>query len=131
MARSNLLYKVILEDLSPSCERCVGRGRLLIPNGSILPVKYECDFCSRKNLWEGIISGNLTKIDRQFLYELKLLIAGEDVIDCLITTYSTTIASFTGQIRPLESERDAEAIRAGKVWLRVCRGAERRAKVQL
>lgn len=125
MAKADLLYKEIPQSASIPSIRYAGRGRIVAPNGFGLSVKYEYEFCSRKEQLEGIVSGNLIRIDRNFFYELKLLISNQDVIDCLITTYSPKNASFTGNIRTLESERDFEVIRAAKAWHRSVRNALR------
>jgi hypothetical protein len=117
MAMSSLIYKkAVFEDPSIPSEHYAGRGRIVAPNGFSLSVKYQCDFCSSKNIWEGIFSGHLIDIEQHFFSELKLLVAKKFVMDCLITTYSTENASFTGHIRLLESERDVDAIRAAMAW---------------
>ena len=96
MSVSSLNYKnAVVEELSAPHERYAGRGRIVAHSGFSLSVKYECDFCSRKKIWEGIFSGHLMDIERHFFAELKLVIEKKIVMDCQITTYSTENASFT------------------------------------
>jgi hypothetical protein len=93
-----------------------GKGRIVLRDGFVMAVAYEYAASRRLGVLEGILSGRLAWLPRAtFFDEIDLVCQDGTTLQLTITTYSDSVATFTGTRRVGEEvENRYRYLRAGR-----------------
>lgn len=77
-----------------------GRGNMVFRDGRALIVQYQYERSRKAGVWEGILSGDMRRLERGAFFDaIALICASGTIIDLAITTYGETQATFKGVTR--------------------------------